>query len=189
MCPVIISIWPSCGVVVHPHWKGTPQDCVDHIIQKHLVPSSIKAANSGWLFTDTEDSVTGGVRYTLQHSTTGFGRWVPALQDLSGGIPGCVGSVSWYHVINRRFHQSRYMLPGAAASSDLPVLRPRSLLSSWTTQLHCEQSGLQSSARTLSKKEIVDHCVSPDRLQTEISATSPDTRGVLWLYMFDAITR
>ena len=35
---------------------------------------------------------------------------------------------------------------------------------SWTTQLHCEQSGLQSSARTLSKKEIVDHCDIPDSL-------------------------
>ena len=43
---------------------------------------------------------------------------------------------------------------------------------SWTTQLHCEQSGLQSSAWTLSKKEIVDDYDSPDRLQTEISATS-----------------
>ena len=48
---------------------------------------------------------------------------------------------------------------------------------SWTTQLHCEQSGLQSSARMLSEKEIVDHYDSPDRLQTEISATSTEMTG------------
>ena len=48
---------------------------------------------------------------------------------------------------------------------------------SWTTQLYCEQSGLQSSARTLSKTEIVDHCDGPDRLQTEISATSTEMTG------------
>ena len=48
---------------------------------------------------------------------------------------------------------------------------------SWTTQLHCEQSGLQSSARTLSKKESVDNYDSPDRLQTEISATSTEMTG------------
>ena len=48
---------------------------------------------------------------------------------------------------------------------------------SWITQLHCEQSGLQSSARMLSEKEIVDHYDSPDRLQTEISTTSTEMTG------------
>ena len=48
---------------------------------------------------------------------------------------------------------------------------------SWTTQLHCEQSGLQSSARMLSEKEIVDHYDSPDKLQTEISTTSTEMTG------------
>ena len=47
----------------------------------------------------------------------------------------------------------------------------------WTTQLHCEQSGLQSSARTLSKKEIVDDCDGPDRLQIDISAMSTKMTG------------
>ena len=31
-------------------WKGTPQDCVDHIRQKHSVPSSAKVANLGRWF-------------------------------------------------------------------------------------------------------------------------------------------
>ena len=48
---------------------------------------------------------------------------------------------------------------------------------SWTTQLNCEQSDLQSSARTLSETEIVDHCDGPDRLQTEVSATSTEMTG------------
>ena len=48
---------------------------------------------------------------------------------------------------------------------------------SGTTQLHCEQSGLQSSARTLAEKEIVDHYDSPDRLQKEISTTSMEMTG------------
>ena len=45
---------------------------------------------------------------------------------------------------------------------------------SWTTH---KQSGLQSSARMLSEKEIVDHYDSLDRLQTEISATSTEMTG------------
>ena len=48
---------------------------------------------------------------------------------------------------------------------------------SWTTQLHCEQSGLQSSAWTLLKMELVDDYDSPDRLQTEISVTSTEMTG------------
>ena len=31
-------------------WKGTPQDCIDHIRKKHSVPDSVKAANLGRWF-------------------------------------------------------------------------------------------------------------------------------------------
>ena len=31
-------------------WKGTPQDCVDHIRKKHYVNDSVKAANHGRWF-------------------------------------------------------------------------------------------------------------------------------------------
>ena len=32
------------------NWKGTPQDCIGHLQQKHLVPSSVKPANLGRWF-------------------------------------------------------------------------------------------------------------------------------------------
>ena len=31
-------------------WKGTPQDCVDHIRLAHSVPATVKAANLGRWF-------------------------------------------------------------------------------------------------------------------------------------------
>ena len=43
------QLW-RCPVSWCTTWKGTPQDCVDHIRQKHSVPNSVKATNLGRLF-------------------------------------------------------------------------------------------------------------------------------------------
>ena len=41
-----------CPVSWCTHWKGTPQDCIDHIQKKQSVPDSVKAANlARWFLT------------------------------------------------------------------------------------------------------------------------------------------
>ena len=40
----LAQLW-RCPVSWCTTWKGTTQDCVDHIRQKHSVPNSVKAAN------------------------------------------------------------------------------------------------------------------------------------------------
>ena len=52
MCQIFIRTWANCGsarcLVVH--WKGTPQDCIDLVRQKHNVGDSIKTASLGKSF-------------------------------------------------------------------------------------------------------------------------------------------
>ena len=40
------QLW-RCRVSWYPQWKGTPQDCVDHLHLAHAVPTTVKAANLG----------------------------------------------------------------------------------------------------------------------------------------------
>ena len=42
----LAQLW-WCPVAWCTQWKGTPQDCVDHIRQKHSVKDPVKAANLG----------------------------------------------------------------------------------------------------------------------------------------------
>ena len=42
-------LW-QCPVSWCTQWKGTPQDCIDHIRKKHSVPDSVKAVNLGRWF-------------------------------------------------------------------------------------------------------------------------------------------
>ena len=45
----LAQLW-RCPVSWCTQWKGTPQDCIDHIQKKHSVPDSIEAANLGRRF-------------------------------------------------------------------------------------------------------------------------------------------
>ena len=45
----LAQLW-RCPVSWCTQWKGTPQDCIDHIQKKHSVPDSVKAANLGHWF-------------------------------------------------------------------------------------------------------------------------------------------
>ena len=53
MCPIfhldLGHLW-RCSVSWCTQWKGTPQDCADHIRKKHFVEDSVKAANIGRWF-------------------------------------------------------------------------------------------------------------------------------------------
>ena len=43
------QLW-QCPVMWCSHWKGTPQDCIDHIRLRHHVGLSVKTANMGKWF-------------------------------------------------------------------------------------------------------------------------------------------
>ena len=45
----LTQLW-RCPVSWCTQWKGTPQDCVDHLRLAHAVPSTVKAANLGKWF-------------------------------------------------------------------------------------------------------------------------------------------
>ena len=45
----LAQLW-WCPVSWCTQWKGTPQDCIDHIRKQHYVPDSVKAANLGSWF-------------------------------------------------------------------------------------------------------------------------------------------
>ena len=45
----LAQLW-CCPVSWCTQWKGTPQDCVDHIRLAHTVPATVKAANLGQWF-------------------------------------------------------------------------------------------------------------------------------------------
>ena len=45
----LAQLW-RCSVSRCTQWKGTPQDCVDHLRLAHAVPETVKAANLGKWF-------------------------------------------------------------------------------------------------------------------------------------------
>ena len=45
----LAQLW-RCAVSWCTIWKGTPQDCLDHIRLAHTVPATVKAANLGRWF-------------------------------------------------------------------------------------------------------------------------------------------
>ena len=45
----LAQLW-RCPVSWCTQWKGTPQDCINHIHKKHFVPDSVNAANMGCWF-------------------------------------------------------------------------------------------------------------------------------------------
>ena len=68
----LVQLW-RCPVAWCTHWKGTPQDCVDHIRLVHTVPASVKAANSGKWFppwTVSRDSWHEALKATVSGVST-----------------------------------------------------------------------------------------------------------------------
>ena len=45
----LAQLW-RCPVSWCTIWRGTPQDCIDHMLLAHAVPAAVKAANLGHWF-------------------------------------------------------------------------------------------------------------------------------------------
>ena len=89
-----------CPVSWCTQWKGTPQDCVDHIRKKHYVNDSVKAANLGrwfppWTVTREAWHMTLNTKLSgISTDATLFSEWVSVGTPLQGVRTMCCTCVS-----------------------------------------------------------------------------------------------